>query len=91
MWAALVGAPCDIGLAFTLEDEMTKVPMKVEGATEPVDLYLFTDKEDVSGSITIKPNGKPLVHEGIKIECIGQIGKELCSHAWLVLLGQTWQ
>lgn len=73
MWAALVGAPCDIGLAFTLEDEMTKVPMKVEGATEPEDLYLFTDKEDVSGSITIKPNGKPLVHEGIKIECVGQI------------------
>ena len=24
--------------------------------------------------ITIKPNGKPVAHEGIKIECIGQIG-----------------
>jgi hypothetical protein len=38
------------------------------------DLFLFTDREDVSGTITIKPNGKPVVHEGIKIELVGQIG-----------------
>lgn len=35
---------------------------------------MFTDKEDVSGVVKIKPNGKPVAHEGIKIECIGQIG-----------------
>lgn len=37
---------------------------------------MFTDKEDVSGVVKIKPNGKPVAHEGIKIECIGQIGTQ---------------
>ena len=134
MFAALIGAPCDVELEFTNEEDLLRVPMKKEGSTEtdvrvppfafsrligtpsPVrgaaaaapqssvappagspqcilpfysprgalrgrctqDLYLFTDKEDVSGVITIKPNGKPVAHEGIKIECIGQIGATRC-------------
>ena len=41
---------------------------------DPQELFVFTNREDVSGTITIKPNGKPLVHEGIKIEFVGQIG-----------------
>jgi hypothetical protein len=35
MWAALVGAPCDIDLQFTNEEEIQRVPMKVEGSTDP--------------------------------------------------------
>lgn len=124
MFAAIMGAPCDMELAFTNEEDLLRVPMKKEGSsdtevrslpyivesTAPVhmkaprsgrvplrkdaarhgiltdvrtffavwpvqELYLFTDKEDVSGTVKIKPNGKPVAHEGIKIECIGQIGE----------------
>jgi vacuolar protein sorting-associated protein 26 len=73
MWAALVGAPCELEIQFTNEDEMQRVPMKVDGSTDPQELCMFTDREDISGTITVKPLGAPLVHEGIKIECIGQI------------------
>ena len=71
--AALLGAPCDMEIAFTNEDDLLRVPIKRETSAETDELFLFTDKEDVSGSITIKPNGKPVAHEGIKVECVGQI------------------
>lgn len=60
-------------MIFALPD--TTAPW-VLAAPHVQELYLFTDKEDVSGVVKIKPNGKPVAHEGIKIECIGQIGKQ---------------
>lgn len=37
-------------------------------------LYLYYDGETVSGTVHIRPKGKKLEHQGIKVEFIGQIG-----------------
>jgi hypothetical protein len=36
MWAALVGAACDVDLEFTNQEDLQTVPMKREGSVDPV-------------------------------------------------------
>lgn len=41
-------------------------------------LFVFTSGESIQGTVHVKvPSGKPIEHQGIKIEFLGQIGKQI--------------
>jgi Vacuolar protein sorting-associated protein 26 len=64
-----------INITFTGQESRAKKSVKVQGS-DPVELPVYSGQEAVSGSVdVVVPAGKKIEHLGIKIEMIGQIGK----------------
>jgi len=66
------GNSCDLEIEFKNQDELKKVACKNENG-EIENLYLFTGKENVAGTVHVKLKGKKVDHLGMKIELIGHI------------------
>ena len=64
-----------ISINFRGQDTRQKKLVKVQGQ-EPVELPVYTGQELVAGVVDISvPPGKKIEHQGIRIEMIGQTGK----------------
>ncbi|THF97951.1 hypothetical protein TEA_015194 [Camellia sinensis var. sinensis] len=76
----LIGAfkpACNISITFSDGKTRKKVPMKKENG-QTVMIPLFQSQENIAGKISIEPvQGKKVEHNGIKIELLGQIVREL--------------
>lgn len=71
-WLGFGGTPLDIDITLANASSLRQVLGKNEaGEVEP--LYLLTQGDTVSGSVTVKYKGKKVEHQGIKIELLGQI------------------
>ncbi|KAF2299367.1 hypothetical protein GH714_031735 [Hevea brasiliensis] len=76
----LIGAfkpACNISITFTDGKTRKQVPMKKENG-QTVMVPLFQSQENIAGKISIEPlQGKRVEHNGIKVELLGQIVREL--------------
>ena len=58
-------------------------------------LLLFTDGEDVGGTVNVRVNpGKKVDHSGVTLQLVGQIGRFLVVWTWARRLGSrlpTWR
>jgi len=66
------GGACDLDIEFKNQDDLKKVACKNENG-EIENLYLFTGKENIAGTVHVKLKGKKVEHLGMKIELIGHI------------------
>ncbi|CAK7331905.1 unnamed protein product [Dovyalis caffra] len=78
----LVGAfkpPCNVSINFAdgRTRKQYKVPLKKENG-QTVMVPLFQSQENIVGEVVIEPvQGKKVEHNGVKIELLGQIVREL--------------
>lgn len=70
-WLGFGGSPLDIEIA--LSREQGKQVIGRNEHNEPEALQLFTNTDNVAGTVHIKHKGKKVEHQGIKIEFVGQI------------------
>jgi hypothetical protein len=73
----LFAAPVSVDIQLDDADKRAKVTINHDkGKSE--ELYRFTGNEDVRGKVVLrlKDASKPLAHNGIKVEFVGQIGEE---------------
>ena len=67
-----LGPACTPIIEISDKDKRKKVTVSKDGQQET--LLVFTDKDAVSGEVTLKlDSGKRLEHVGVKIEFVGQI------------------
>ncbi|XP_073131359.1 vacuolar protein sorting-associated protein 26A-like isoform X2 [Henckelia pumila] len=68
---------CNISVTFTDGKARKQVPLKKENG-RTVMVPLFQSRENISGKISVVPvSGKKVEHNGIKVELLGQIVREL--------------
>ncbi|XP_071925278.1 vacuolar protein sorting-associated protein 26A isoform X2 [Coffea arabica] len=68
---------CHISITFSDGKSRKQVPLKKENG-QTVMVPLFQSQENISGKISIEPvSGKKVEHNGIKVELLGQIVREL--------------
>ncbi|KAH9724304.1 vacuolar protein sorting-associated protein 26A [Citrus sinensis] len=76
----LIGAfkpACNISITFADGKNRKQVPLKKENG-QTIMVPLFQSQENISGKISIEPVlGKKVEHNGVKIELLGQIVREL--------------
>ncbi|XVE58309.1 hypothetical protein DITRI_Ditri04bG0159900 [Diplodiscus trichospermus] len=76
----LIGAfkpACNISITFSDGKTRKQVPVKKENG-QTVMVPLFQSQENISGKISIEPfQGKKIEHNGVKVELLGQIVREL--------------
>lgn len=74
-----------ISINFNGQDKRQKKLVKVQGQ-EPVELPVYYGQEMVSGVVDIAvPPGKKIEHQGVRIEMIGQTGKQFPLFITLLL------
>jgi vacuolar protein sorting-associated protein 26 len=65
-----------ITINFTGQDSRMKKKIRVQGG-DPIELPVYNGQENVAGTVEIAiPPGKKVEHQGIRIEMIGQTGKQ---------------
>nr|KJB52518.1 hypothetical protein B456_008G266300 [Gossypium raimondii] len=68
---------CNILITFSDAKTRKQVPMKKENG-QMVMVPLFQSQENIAGKISIEPlQGKKIEHNGVKVELLGQIVREL--------------
>ncbi|TYK24504.1 vacuolar protein sorting-associated protein 26A-like [Cucumis melo var. makuwa] len=68
---------CNVSIAFSDGKTRKQVPLK-KGNGQTVLVPLFQSQENITGKVTIDPlQGKKVDHNGVKIELLGQIVREL--------------
>ncbi|XP_042958264.1 vacuolar protein sorting-associated protein 26A-like isoform X4 [Carya illinoinensis] len=76
----LVGAfkpPCNVSISFVDTKTRKQVPLKKDNG-QTIMVPLFQSQENIIGEVLIEPTqGKKFEHNGVKIELLGQIVREL--------------
>ncbi|KAF3629679.1 Vacuolar protein sorting-associated protein 26A [Capsicum annuum] len=79
-WNYIIGAfkpACNISITFGDGKSRKPVPLKKENG-QTVMVPLFQSQENIAGKISVEPvSGKKAEHNGIKVELLGQIVREL--------------
>lgn len=74
-------SPVDVDVRLDSEDTRKQVEIKMDKAVREK-CPVYYDGESVKGTVSVRVrDGKKLVHDGIKVEFVGSIGKHPHSHS----------